>query len=254
MPDSPVHRRRALTLLSVGASGLMLPRLVYADTSALIPGADVCALTPEVTEGPYYLDAGLLRRDITEGRPGVPVALRLQVVDADCQPLEGARVDLWHCDAQGVYSGFGGGSGQVSAPGETFLRGTQLADGRGLVRFETIYPGWYPGRTTHMHFKVWLDARQVLTGQIFFPDALSEYLYGHVAAYRRAAARDTFNGTDGIAAQATRAAYGAVTEGDAAYLVEMIVGVDPTAEPAAGGGRVPRPAAGEAAPWVPGAD
>ncbi|MCB1388050.1 MAG: intradiol ring-cleavage dioxygenase [Rhodobacteraceae bacterium] len=240
----------------------MLPRLVYADTSALIPGADVCALTPEVTEGPYYLDTGLLRRDITEGRPGVPLALRLQVVDAACQPVEGARVDLWHCDAQGIYSSFGGDSGQVSAAGETFLRGTQMADARGIVHFATIYPGWYHGRTTHMHFKVWLSERQVLTGQIFFPDALSEYLYAHVDAYARAGTRDTFNGSDGIAQQASRASFAAVTEGDAAYLVQMIVGVDPMADsgasalpPMPAGDRPPGPPPGggeNGTPWIPG--
>lgn len=250
MPVPDLNRRQALTLLAVGASGVMLPRMVYADTSALIPGADVCALTPEVTEGPYYLDTGLIRRDITEGRPGVPVALRLQVVDAACQPIEGARVDLWHCDAQGVYSSFGGDSGQSSAQGETFLRGTQMADARGIVHFATIYPGWYRGRTTHMHFKVWLSERQVLTGQIFFPDALSEYLYEAVPAYARDGTRDTFNGTDGIARQATRASFAAVAEGESAYQVEMILGVDPMAASTAAGG-APMPPAGGPPPGGP---
>ncbi|MCW1934777.1 intradiol ring-cleavage dioxygenase [Pararhodobacter zhoushanensis] len=241
MTDFPLNRRQVLTTLAVGASGLMLPRLVYADTSALIPGSDVCALTPGVTEGPYYLDTGLIRRDITEGRPGVPVHLRLQVVDAACAPIEGARVDLWHCDAQGVYSSFGGDSGQSSARGETFLRGTQIADAQGIVTFDTIYPGWYRGRTTHMHFKVWLDEHTVLTGQIFVPDALSEYLYLNVPAYQREGARDTVNRTDRIAQQATQASFAAVTEEDSAYLVQMIIGVDPMANADTDNDRPPLP-------------
>ncbi|WP_068305520.1 intradiol ring-cleavage dioxygenase [Pararhodobacter sp. CCB-MM2] len=240
-PTPVLTRRHALTLLAVGASGVMMPRLAYADTSALIPGADVCALTPEVTEGPYYLDTGMIRSDITEGKPGLALSLRLQVVDAACQPIEGARVDLWHCDAQGVYSSFGGDSGQTSAEGETFLRGTQMADAQGLVQFQTIYPGWYRGRTTHMHFKVWLDETQVLTGQIFFPDALSQYLYENVEPYQRDATRDTYNGNDGIAQQATRASYAALTEGAETYLAQMIIGVDPMAVSSAGMGGGARP-------------
>lgn len=251
MTDRTLNRRQALTLLGVGASGFMLPRIVFADTSALIPGSDVCALTPEVTEGPYYVADSLLRRDIREGKAGIPVTLRLQVVDASCQPIEGARVDVWHCDAQGIYSQFGGGeAGQTSDQNETFLRGTQRADARGVVEFDTIYPGWYRGRTTHIHFKVWLDESNVLTGQIFFPDALSQYLYANVAPYQRSGERDTYNSNDGIAQQATHASYAAVTEGAEAYLVQMIIGVDPSAESGAGNGmgnrRPTMPPSGEA--------
>jgi protocatechuate 3,4-dioxygenase beta subunit len=230
-------RRDALRIAVTTAAGSLIPQQAFAqaagaDTSALLPGSDVCVLIPETTEGPYYFDPALVREDITEGRAGVPVALRLQVVDAGCKPMPGARVDVWHCDAAGLYSNYAGQgddqSNPVSTKGETFLRGTQLADARGIVTFRTIYPGWYPGRTTHVHFKVFLDKATVLTGQIFFPDGLSEFIYKNVQPYSdRRAVRDTLNEADFIARMATRASFAHVKEDDDAYLVSLIVGVDP---------------------------
>lgn len=230
-------RRDALRIAVTTAAGALVPQQVFAqaagaDASPLLPGSDVCVLTPEVTQGPYYFDPGLVRADITEGRAGVPVTVRLQVVDAGCKPLPGARVDIWHCDATGLYSNYAGQgddrSSPVSTKGETFLRGTQLADAKGVVSFRSIYPGWYRGRTTHIHFKVFLDRTTVLTGQIFFPDALSEFIYKTVPPYAdRSATRDTLNDADFIAKQATRASYAFIKEEDDAYLVSLIVGVDP---------------------------
>ena len=111
-----------------------------------------CKVYPQETEGPYYLDLDLLRSDITEGRAGTPLALVMQVVSATtCAPLKGVAVDVWHCDAAGVYSGYSGQLGGADTRGQTFLRGTQLTGDDGRVRFDTIYPGWYPGRTTHVY-------------------------------------------------------------------------------------------------------
>ncbi|MCA8881328.1 MAG: intradiol ring-cleavage dioxygenase [Rhodobacteraceae bacterium] len=255
-------RRTVLKAIAVTATGAMLPRNLMAGSQPLLEGSDVCLVLPEVTEGPYYLDSRLVRRDIREGRAGVPVVLRLQVVDSACAPLPGARVDVWHCDAQGIYSGFGGDTAdRTSSKGETFLRGTQIADTQGVAEFLTVYPGWYRGRTTHIHYKIFLDETNVLTGQIFLPDALSEYLYAAVPAYHRDGTRDTMNGTDGIAAEASRAAFANVKEDAEAYLVTLIVGVDPEAEftgtrqpgpPPAGEPR-PRTAVG-ASPYIPGDD
>ena len=241
MPHS-FSRRGALTAIAVTATGAMLPRRTLAqDTSAtLISGSDVCQIMPEVTEGPYYLDPDLVRADIREDRSGVPMRLRMQIVDAACAPMEGARVDVWHCDAQGVYSGFGGGdAGQTSAATDTFLRGTQMSDARGIVEFRTIYPGWYRGRTVHVHYKVFLDENTVLTGQIFFPDALSAYLFANVPAYVREGERDTVNSNDGIAAEAGALSHAAITEADADYLAQLIVGVSPEARSVQGGGGRP---------------
>ncbi|GLQ08443.1 protocatechuate dioxygenase [Devosia yakushimensis] len=251
-----INRRDAFRGLAITASGgLLMSQSAFAQeaaasasqTAALLQGADVCVIIPEVTEGPYYFDPAMERADITEGRPGIPTRLRLQVVDAACVPMSGARVDIWHCDASGVYSGYSGqgDDGSVDTTGETFMRGTQFTAENGIVEFETVYPSWYRGRTTHIHFKVFLDETNVLTGQIFFPDALSEYIYLNVAPYNdRSGARDTLNSNDSIAAQSTRAAFAFVKELEAEYLVAMIVGVDPTAQSAVGFGGGGRPAGG----------
>lgn len=240
-------RRDTLKLVAVtAAGGTLMTRTAFAQETAasestLMPGADVCVITPEVTEGPYYFDPALERADITEGRPGVATTVKLQVVDGACQPLAGCRVDIWHCDATGVYSGYPNQTGGVDTTGETFMRGTLFAGDDGVVAFQTVYPGWYAGRTTHIHFKVFLDERTILTGQIFFPDALSQFLYENVEPYKaRGSDRDTLNANDNIASQATRASFAYVKELADQYLVAMIVGVDPSAEAlaiAAGGDR-----------------
>ena len=210
-------------------------------TTGLMPGADVCVLTPEVTEGPYYFDPELERADITEGtQTGVATTVKLQIVDGSCQPIEGARVDIWHCNAEGLYSGYANQTGGVDTSGQTFLRGTLFAGANGIVEFQTIYPGWYAGRTTHIHFKVFLDEKTVLTGQLFFPDALSQFIYQNVEPYTsHGHDRDVLNANDNIASQATRASFAYVKELEERYLVAMIVGVDPNAESSTGFGGAP---------------
>jgi protocatechuate 3,4-dioxygenase beta subunit len=241
-----INRRDAFKAVAVTATGgLLMSQQAFAheagasaaQTAALLNGADVCAIIPEVTEGPYYFDPALERVDITEGHPGIPMRVRLQVVNAACVALQGARVDFWHCDATGVYSGYAnqGDDRTVDTTGETFMRGTQFTNANGIAEFETIYPSWYSGRTTHVHFKVFIDQTIVLTGQMFFPDALSQYIYLNVAPYNdRTRSRDTLNANDTIATASTRAAYAFVKELDEEYLVAMIVGVDPTATPGGG--------------------
>lgn len=210
----------------------------------------VCHMTPRMVEGPFYFDPDLVRRDITEGRPGVPLRVVLQITDgATCQPIPGARVDLWHCDATGQYSGYDrqGDDRGVSTKGETFLRGTQTTNATGEVAFETIYPGWYRGRTTHIHFKVLLDETSMLTGQMYFPDALSEYIFTNIAPYtERTAKRDTLNSTDWIAAaDGDHVTSVSVREEADAYVATLVIGVDPQAEPErAGQGRPPGPPPG----------
>ena len=232
------NRRRALTLIAItAAGGVFLPQRLFAQgaTTNLLPGADVCVLVPEVTEGPYYFDPALVRNDITEGKPGAPLLVRLQVVNAACQPQANARVDIWHCDAAGVYSGYANQTGGLTTVGETFLRGTLFTDANGTVEFTSIYPGWYQGRTTHVHFKVFLDERNVLTGQIFFPEDLNNAIYASHPDYARTATRGTFNANDGIAQQAGEASIAAMTQEGETYLAQLIVGIDPNATPAAVG-------------------
>lgn len=227
-----------IAMAGVGA----FPSQVRAQASSVgLITPNVCMVTPEVTEGPYYLDEDLVRAEIAEDRDGVPLRMMLQVVTADCTPVEGARVDIWHCDAAGNYSGYAtqGSDGTEDTSDQTFLRGTQTTGANGSVTFETIYPGWYRGRTTHIHYKVFLDERTVLTSQVFFPDALSEYLFQTVPPYNdRADSRDTTNRNDRIAKQAGEGAYASVREQYARYDAALVVGIDETAvsEPMGPGG------------------
>lgn len=237
-----MNRRALLRLLAASAPaasgiGLWPSRLLAEAQGAGLIAANVCSLMPEVTEGPYYIDPGLVRSDITEGLPGVPMTMRMQVVTADCEPIKGARVDIWHCDAQGNYSGFAaqGSDGTNDTEDQTFLRGTQLSDDQGQVGFQTIYPGWYRGRTTHIHFKVFLDQANVLTGQIFFADALSQYIFDSAPDYARSGERDTFNRTDNIAAEAGDGAYAHVAEQPLGYDAALVIGVSPDAVSTASG-------------------
>jgi protocatechuate 3,4-dioxygenase beta subunit len=233
-----LSRRKALGLIAVTAGGgAFLPAAAiaaqsssYAGLTLFQSGAGVCAITPEVTEGPFYFDPKLERADVTEGKKGVALTVRLQVVDATCRPLAGARVDIWHCDAQGAYSGYPGqGDGRdVDTSGQTFLRGWQKTDASGIVSFATIYPGWYHGRTTHIHFKVFPDENSVMTGQLFFPDSVSDQIFTAVAPYNdRPGKRDTSNAGDGIARQAGPLSRAALHEVEDAYQALMIVAVKP---------------------------
>src|SRR5207253_9136450 len=156
-------------------------------------GADAvaCVLTPEQTEGPYYIANELVRRTITDGHPGTPLTLRLAVVDAStCRPIKGAAVDVWHADAAGVYSGFGAGAGS-----RTFMRGIQRTDAKGLAVFRTVYPGWYTGRTVHVHVKVHVGGRVVHTGQLYFRDRLTDAVY-RKAPYSQRRHRDARDADD----------------------------------------------------------
>lgn len=190
-------------------------------------------LTPQTTEGPYYFDAKQVRADITEGFPGIPLDVEFHVVDQAGAPLAQARVDIWHCNAAGVYSGYAGQGDdrQVSTEGQTFLRGTQSTDAAGRVTFHSIYPGWYRGRTTHIHFKVILGETHALTSQFTLPDALNEFLYTELDAYKRESLRDTLNSNDGIALQAGDRLHGSVRENADRYLVTLAVAVDREAKP-----------------------
>jgi len=161
-------------------------------TAALFDESASCELTTELTEGPFYFDVDSIRRDISGGREGTRLRLALRVRDAEsCKPIENAIVDVWHCDALGIYSGFesasqgaggggpGGGSGGGSGPTDekTYLRGAQATNGDGIVEFVTVYPGWYRGRTVHIHTKVHLDKQTLLTTQLFTNRAFDEKVY-----------------------------------------------------------------------------
>ena len=197
-----------------------------------VPASVKLALTAQTTEGPYYLADTPLRADITEGLPGVPLELLLTVRDPNGMTLPGCRVDIWQCDAGGLYSGYAGQGDDrtVSEVGKTYLRGGQISNARGEVRFRSIYPGWYAGRTTHIHFKVQLLGRSLVTSQFFMPDAMNEFLYTQLPQYRRSQVRNVVNRTDGIAVMAGPTVIGSVQEERDRYVAQLSVVVDPTVD------------------------
>ncbi|MEV7090795.1 intradiol ring-cleavage dioxygenase [Streptomyces sp. NPDC093085] len=195
--EAPVRRRTVLlgtgataAALAVGAAGTDEPTRKENDdnstTGRTAPvAAAVCTLTKELTEGPYYLDGALVRADVSEGKPGIPLGLVLTVVDdATCAPLNRALVEVWSCDALGEYSGFVGNNGHQEPDNGTFLRGGVLTGADGVARITTIYPGWYRGRCIHLHVKVHTDVtltaggtfqggRELHTGQLFIDEAIT---------------------------------------------------------------------------------
>src|ERR1700737_1025416 len=232
MLKTPVLSRRAafaaLSVPAVNALASAARAAPLADSSAL---RDVCFLTPQSIEGPYYLDPRLVRRQIAEGRAGVPLRVDVRVIDGPtCKPSERARVDIWHADAQGIYSGYEGqGDKQdLSTIGQKFLRGTQFTDSKGSVSFETIYRGWYTGRATHIPSKVLVDPPNVLPGQMYFPDAINEFIYANIPAYAgRLNPRAIVNANDRFANfnDPKRLSFCAVKEERDRYAVSLTLGV-----------------------------
>lgn len=210
--EKPIRmRRREMMALSAGA---LTSAALYGcgaekdDAARSVAGGATttpdCVLTPEQEEGPFYIDLAQVREDIVEDRPGVPLALALTVVDSEtCEPVRDAAVDVWHCDALGVYSG----ESWEGSEGEIFLRGIQLTAGNGLAEFATIYPGRYPGRTTHIHVKVHIGGRQTdgaysgghvsHTGQLFTSDRHDAEVFA-LAPYNRNTTEIVPRNTDGV--------------------------------------------------------
>lgn len=198
-----------------------------------------CVLTPEQDEGPFYIDLARVRRDIVEERPGVPLTLALTVVDANtCKPVRDAAVDVWHCDALGVYSG----EPSEGSAGTTYLRGIQMTDANGEAEFATVYPGQYPGRTTHIHLKVHLGGQQrnggysgghvSHVGQLFTSDRDDAEVFA-LAPYARNTAEITprdadfiFTGQGGSGAVLTLEPLGTSLARDG-FAARATLGVDP---------------------------
>jgi protocatechuate 3,4-dioxygenase beta subunit len=168
-------------------------------TAAHFASLGTCILLPETTAGPYPLDEQFDRRDITEGYAGHPMRLGLRVVDDACMPVPDATVEVWHTDATGDYSAYtDNGSGKDEGEGTTFFRGTQTANDEGIVEFQTIYPGWYRGRTPHIHLRVHLEDSTALTSQMFFDDDYTASVYA-TGEYTSNGLPDTSNDEDSIA-------------------------------------------------------
>ncbi|MEO3876290.1 intradiol ring-cleavage dioxygenase [Nonomuraea sp. B12E4] len=215
-----VSRRRLITNVGIGSlglGGLLAARSAGAAavtrSGDLLAEARVCKVTPTVTQGPFYFDADMVRSDIRDGKPGVRLRLAIKVQSgATCQPLPGALVDLWQCDASGLYSGGERGSmiehvesreithdrpwnDLMPTDGKRYLRGAQMTDAEGVVEFTTIWPGWYPGRTVHIHAIVHIGGARVLTTQLMFEEAFNWKVLAQ-PPYVQHQGRDTLNATD----------------------------------------------------------
>ena len=236
-PSRGLRRRDALGLLGgAGLTGVLGATAAArgAADPATAEAAAACILTPEVTEGPYWIDNTLTRRDIREGKPGLPLVAVFTVQNAKtCEPIANADVEIWHCDAVGVYSGFesasqaptgppptgqppttepptgappqGGapGAGQEPTSATRYLRGHQKTGADGRASFLTVFPGWYTGRTPHIHLKVHVGGDVVHTGQVFFNERVTAAVYRQ-APYRSHGQYDTSHAEDTIFAQAGR--------------------------------------------------
>lgn len=192
-----------------------------------IPDDAICVTAPEVTEGPYYINDEYVRQDQTETQEGVKVLLDVGILDTEtCEPVSNAFVEIWHANATGVYGGYSGASNAINT--ETFLRGGYFTDDAGVVELTTIYPGFYQGRTAHIHAMVHLDWAQdengqlqsdtgslVHIGQFYFEEDLNDAAFD-VAPYTDNTNRRTLNANDGIL-------QGAIRQGDNPYLdVELL--------------------------------
>lgn len=224
MEDAKTTRRTMLKVL--GGLGALIFIDCGDDGETVFTGADAgtttgtpdapasgttCVLDPNVTKGPYWVDEKLDRSDVRSDtnnvaspnpRPGLPLELAITVYaysGGSCTPLADAQVDIWHCDATGLYSDTAA-NGTV---GQNFLRGYQVTDAGGAATFTTIYPGWYSGRTVHIHVKVRIfDAGQntttEATTQLFFDDSVTDGVFSTAAPYSTRLTRDTRNAADSI--------------------------------------------------------
>ncbi|WP_405639212.1 intradiol ring-cleavage dioxygenase [Streptomyces uncialis] len=229
MTDRRPHPSRRSVLVAggvgvtaIGLSGVHLATANPEGAATATPSApDVLPLVKETTEGPYYLDYDKHRVDITEGKRGTPLEVRIRLLNAkDGKPVPEASVDIWQCDALGIYSGYEETSeamneGELVFEGPipklppdsrtTFLRGFQMTDRDGWVRFRTVFPGWYTGRTVHIHTKVhtrgvlldraYAEGVTVHTGQVYFPEDLTDAV-SKVRPYTRNDLPRTTNDTD----------------------------------------------------------
>jgi protocatechuate 3,4-dioxygenase beta subunit len=219
--------RRAL----IGAAAAAGLSAAFGARALTALGADsqnvaTCLLAPEVTEGPYWIDNKLTRRDVREGKPGTPLLLELSIVNAKtCKPIRNADVEIWHADAAGEYSGFDGGSGAQTRT--RYLRGHQRSNALGRASFLTVFPGWYPGRTPHVHLKAHIGQDRVVhTGQVFFNEVIAAQVYRH-GVYAGRGQPDTPHSRDMIYAQAggSRAVARLSKRAAGGYVGGIVVGV-----------------------------
>jgi protocatechuate 3,4-dioxygenase beta subunit len=233
-PGPVSSRRAALGVIGATGAAWLGARSLAQATRAQVT-APGCVLTPSQTEGPYFVDEKLRRADIradpSDGsvRPGALLTLELRVSSVGggrCVPVSGAIVDLWHCDAAGIYSD--ASDARFGTRGSKFLRGYQVTDAGGHVRFTTIYPGAYPGRTVHIHFKVRTSKPGRVgefTSQLYFDDALTDRVHAQ-PPYAGPGARRMRNDGDGLYRAGGRELQLDVVSTAEGYATAYAVGID----------------------------
>jgi protocatechuate 3,4-dioxygenase beta subunit len=253
--DAALTRKRLLrdagllgvALVGGGSLGVGRGLAELTGLTASAAAASALILTPEQEEGPYYVALEKIRKNISLGRPGVPFTLRIKVVSsATGKPIKNAACDIWHCDASGVYSD----ESVENTVGQTWLRGVQLTNANGVAEFDSIYPGHYMGRATHIHVKVHIGGTKSgtqysgghvsHTGQLFFNDAISSHVYA-LDAYAADTAARVLDPADNVYTQqggakslvALTMLGTSVADG---FLGTVTLGVNPASTPSAVGG------------------
>jgi protocatechuate 3,4-dioxygenase beta subunit len=242
-------RRELVALFGSSAVAAMAHRAAGQAPAAQTGSIPACVVQPQQTEGPYFVDEKLLRADVrtdpATGKvsAGAPLALALTVSqmapDGKCAPLPGAQVDIWQCDAMGVYSDVK--DPNFNTVGQKFLRGHQITDQSGAVKFVTIYPGWYPGRAVHIHFKVRTAAAATgsayeFTSQFYFDEAFTDRVFSRTPYSTHTGTR-TKNERDGIYQQRGSQLMLAVAEQGDGYASAFSIAMRPGDPPPAGRGR-----------------
>ena len=237
-------RREVLALLGAAGAGVVASRVKAQPSldravAALAGGTEwvpACVVTPAQTEGPYFVDEKLNRVDIRSDpatgkvSDGAPLDLELRVyrvANGSCQPMSGATVDVWQCDAMGIYSDVRDMNGLFTTSGQKFLRGHQITDAAGVAKFTTVYPGWYQGRCVHIHFKVRTSAggrNLEFTSQLYFDDAFTDRVLAK-APYTSKTGTRTLNERDGIFRQGGRQLMMAVAEKGSRYQGSFDIGM-----------------------------
>ena len=236
-------RRQALQLLGATGSALLLVACApgdepvadlsaIAETNAGLPAG--CVVRPALTEGPVFVDNDLDRSDVrtdpSNGNvsTGIPLDLTFHIstlANNACTPLQGAKVDIWQCDVDGIYSDTD--ELGMDTVGQKFLRGFQRADSEGMVKFTTIYPGWYEGRAVHIHFKIRTDDGHEFTSQLFFDEALTDIVFAQ-SPYNSRGERIVRNSDDGIYLESGEQMTLDVTEMEDGYTATFDVTLDMT--------------------------
>ena len=183
-----------------GGTAAMTDQASYPDPFTVAPVA--CALVATTTLGPCTTATELVRRDVSEGWTGLPVRLALKVVDASCAPLAGVTVRIWHTSIGGSYSGQTPSNGlcleQASYATMDFFRGAQVTDARGVVAFDTCFPGWYPGRAIHIHIQILTNGASTRVSQLFFPEDVTTAIFAMHPDYAAFGQPDTSFASDGV--------------------------------------------------------